>query len=132
VSNYNTESVDAIYLEHASYAELKAAGPGAFTYTYEDSGGKGGAQGMDARSIEAHGLERGRVIGMIHVLPGAGFGHLNIRPYAGSAASWEWDGNVEKPTLSPSVHALPAEPKGDYPGRIGWHGWLRNGRWVSC
>ena len=69
---------------------------------------------------------------MIHYLPGAGYGHIPIRPYNGSSDSWDWDGNVEKPTLTPSVHALPAEPKGDYPGRIGWHGFLRNGRWESC
>jgi hypothetical protein len=33
----------------------------------------------------------------------------------------EWDGNMDKPTLAPSVHL---------PGR--WHGWFRAGRVVSC
>ncbi len=112
---YNKESVDAIYLEKASYEELKAAGPGAFTYTY--------AEGDP---------ERKRPIGMIHFLPGAGYGHCNIRPYSGKRASWNWDGNIEKPTLTPSVDARPAEPHGNYPGRIGWHGFLKAGRWVSC
>lgn len=36
-------------------------------------------------------------------------------------ASWQWDGNVESPTLQPSVH-----------WRGHWHGWLRNGVWTSC
>lgn len=37
--------------------------------------------------------------------------------------SWEWDGNREKPTLSPSVYA-----KYD----CGWHGYLKAGIWESC
>lgn len=115
MGQYNKESVDGIYLERAGCDALKAAGPGAFTYTYE----------------ETEDGTRGRIIGMIHYLPGAGYGHINIRPYSGSAAAWDWDGNIEKPTLHPSVNAKPAEPHGDYPGRVGWHGWLRNGRWES-
>src|SRR5688500_12069211 len=44
---------------------------------------------------------------------------LAFRPHA--APSWEWDGNWDAPTLSPSVH------------HVGhWHGWLRNGIWESC
>ena len=36
-------------------------------------------------------------------------------------ATWEWNGSLESPTLSPSVH------------HVGhWHGWLRNGVWESC
>lgn len=35
--------------------------------------------------------------------------------------SWEWNGSIDSPTLTPSVH------------RVGhWHGWLRGGVWVSC
>lgn len=35
--------------------------------------------------------------------------------------SWHWNGLLDKPTLSPSVH------------HVGhWHGWLRNGVWESC
>lgn len=55
-----------------------------------------------------------------------GCGHLTwltvgdkFKPAEGP--SWEWDGNLSQPTLSPSVH------------RVGhWHGWLRNGVWESC
>jgi hypothetical protein len=34
--------------------------------------------------------------------------------------SWEWDGNQEKPTLTPSINSVGA-----------WHGWVRAGRMVS-
>ena len=34
---------------------------------------------------------------------------------------WGWDGNEDRPTLTPSIHA---------PGI--WHGWLRAGRLESC
>ena len=37
--------------------------------------------------------------------------------------NWEWNGNEEKPTLTPSVHSV---------GCCGWHGWLRDGEWVKC
>jgi len=33
---------------------------------------------------------------------------------------WYWNGDRDKPTLSPSLH---------WPGH--WHGWLRNGRFES-
>jgi len=40
---------------------------------------------------------------------------------AGSPPSWNWNGSVDKPTLTPSVH------------HVGhWHGWLRDGVWVSA
>ncbi len=32
--------------------------------------------------------------------------------------AWQWDGNLEAPTLSPSIKILPN----------GWHGYLRNGK----
>ena len=31
---YNTESVDAIYVESGKYADLETAGPGAFSWLY--------------------------------------------------------------------------------------------------
>lgn len=35
--------------------------------------------------------------------------------------SWEWDGNRDQPTLSPSLLSDPAK------GGCGWHGWLKAG-----
>lgn len=42
--------------------------------------------------------------------------HVNLPPTV-----WQWDGNVEKPTLSPSI---------DVHGH--WHGYLRDGVLQSC
>ncbi len=42
---------------------------------------------------------------------------------------WAWDGNIEKPTLHPSINCLshnPENPAEKYAG-CGWHGWLREG-----
>lgn len=61
------------------------------------------------------------IAGMIYACP-CGCGRLvalDFRPHP--SPSWEWDGNTEKPTLSPSVHDV---------GH--WHGWLRAGIWESC
>jgi hypothetical protein len=35
--------------------------------------------------------------------------------------SWQWDGNEDKPTLTPSVNVV------DH-----WHGWVKAGRLESC
>lgn len=59
--------------------------------------------------------------GIIYICPcGCGAtGALAIRP--APSPSWEWDGQIETITLSPSVH------------HVGhWHGFLKNGLWVSC
>jgi hypothetical protein len=57
--------------------------------------------------------------------PGGGYEHarLPLRPSPANdiGASWEWDGNRERPTLSPSVWC-----------RGIWHGFLRAGRFESC
>ena len=53
-----------------------------------------------------------------------GGGAILIRPapsHLKDEPSWEWDGNREKPTLTPSVWCK---------GR--WHGWFRAGRMESC
>lgn len=49
-------------------------------------------------------------------------GYLPIRPQD-IGPSWEFDGNDASPTVSPSVL---------FTGGCKWHGWLRNGEWVSC
>ena len=59
--------------------------------------------------------------GMLYICPcGCGvMGALAFKP--APSPSWHWDGNRGKPTLNPSVH------------HVGhWHGWLRDGVWVSC
>lgn len=62
--------------------------------------------------------------GMIYNCPcGCGkTGALAFRPHA--SPSWDWDGNKERPTLSPSVHDLNG-------GKTHWHGYLRAGVWEN-
>lgn len=69
------------------------------------------------------------IIHVLYVCPcGCGMvGGLNfIRlgtpiPSTHKGPTWVWDGNEEKPTISPSVL------------HIGhWHGWLKNGMWTQA
>lgn len=64
------------------------------------------------------------IAGMIYACPCGckRLGSLAFRPARlDDHASWEWNGNKEKPTLTPSVH------------HVGhWHGFLTDGVWVSC
>ncbi len=39
-----------------------------------------------------------------------------------STAGWTWAGNLEAPTIHPSVDLNNGH----------WHGWLRAGKWESC
>lgn len=59
----------------------------------------------------------------LHVmLPGSTF--ICIAVVRGNSTTpkiWGWDGNEDKPTLTPSIHTI---------GH--WHGFLRAGRLVSC
>jgi hypothetical protein len=52
----------------------------------------------------------------VHPSPGVPHSHV-----------WEWDGNVESPTLSPSIHCGP----NSHPG-CGWHGFVRDGVLKEC
>ncbi len=36
---------------------------------------------------------------------------------------WKWDGNLENPTLQPSIQII---------GSCRWHGWLTAGIWQTC
>lgn len=38
---------------------------------------------------------------------------------------WQWDGNIEKPTLTPSLNSKLSDEKR-------WHGHLTAGVWVEC
>lgn len=71
---------------------------------------------------------RDQLRGMTFVCPcGCGVtGALPFHPLSGDDIKyqrdgWKWDGNVDAPTLEPSVH-----------NRGHWHGWLRAGVWESA
>ena len=51
----------------------------------------------------------------------------------GKPACWEWDGNRERPSFSPSINCLahnPKDPNEKYAG-CGWHGHIKNGAIVG-
>ncbi len=85
--------------------------PGDFAFDF-DSKETGGD-----RAVEVH--------HMYICLPGGGdSGWAAIQCRKGSPGGervWGWDGNEDRPTLTPSVH---------WPGV--WHGWCRAGRLESC
>lgn len=61
---------------------------------------------------------------LIRCPDGSPSGCVGRLPLGGNG--WNWDGNREGPTLSPSIDRLPID---DY--KPGWHGWLRGGELVS-
>jgi hypothetical protein len=69
--------------------------------------------------------------GMLFICP-CGCGDLcaiDFRPKP--APSWDWDGNVEAPTLTPSVRRI-VKRRDTGEQKTHWHGWLRAGVWESC
>ena len=76
---------------------------------------------IDLRTVD----KGGRVAGMGFRCPcGCGReGWLPFEDRPGAAPSWSWDGDVAAPTLTPSVQQV---------GGCLWHGWLRNGEWVTA
>lgn len=47
---------------------------------------------------------------------------IALRPVVnGAQQSWEWDGNDQAPTLTPSINHVGC-----------WHGWLTGGEFRSC
>lgn len=68
----------------------------------------------------------GSVWGIAFVCP-CGCGnesYLPIDRQGHPGPSWDWDGDRERPTLTPSVFntGMPCQ----------WHGWLTGGDWISC
>ncbi|MCW5695763.1 MAG: hypothetical protein KIS96_03400 [Bauldia sp.] len=75
--------------------------------------------------------DAGRVTGLLYVCPcGCGAqGFLRFRSAESERPSWIWDGDREKPTLSPSVHHIWKLTQGGT--KTHWHGFLRGGVWES-
>ncbi len=59
------------------------------------------------------------------MLPGQTVCIIPLRPVITAGLNggryWDWDGNEDKPTLTPSINAVGS-----------WHGWVRAGRMASC
>lgn len=43
-----------------------------------------------------------------------------------SLCVWQWDGNIERPTITPSINCI-AEKNGQPTGGCGWHGFITGG-----
>jgi hypothetical protein len=100
----NTESIDCRLVKFGTVPEAGGLErPGDYTFAEDEATlyvwlpGMGGPDALQIRrgSALAGTAERGHV--------------------------WGWNGSVERPTLTPSIHA---------PGQ--WHGYLTDGRLVSC
>ena len=48
------------------------------------------------------------------------------RPRPDACYVWGWDGNMERPTITPSINCI-AEKDGKPTGGCGWHGFITNG-----
>lgn len=48
------------------------------------------------------------------------------RPTPEDLCVWQWDGNVEHPTIKPSINCI-SEKDGKPTGGCGWHGFITNG-----
>jgi hypothetical protein len=48
------------------------------------------------------------------------------RPTKDTLCIWGWDGNLDKPTLTPSINCI-AEKDGKPTGGCGWHGFITSG-----
>lgn len=71
------------------------------------------------------------ICGMLTALPDPdtrlGVGGCMFENYGGPGPKWEWNGDVNKPTLSPSIRRYCSRRDG-----TAWHGYLRNGRFENC
>jgi len=48
------------------------------------------------------------------------------RPNPDALCIWGWNGDMDKPTLTPSINCI-AEKNGKPTGGCGWHGFITNG-----
>lgn len=106
MSRPNRESVDARYVPPEEWDQrYQDNRPGDWTFDEED----------------------GERVAVIVCLPGGHYGTCPIRTKDSRSPHWAFNGSTEKPTLSPSILV-----KGGKDGGELWHGWLRDGRFVSC
>lgn len=105
--NYCKDSVDAVRLPGPYFPEDRSqVRAGQFVWDQEDNNG--------CRCLWI----------VLPQKPGAHLHIDSIKCHKGEPLGervWGWDGNLDAPTLTPSIH---------WPGV--WHGFLRAGRLVSC
>lgn len=90
-----------------------------------DSIGEGtdGRSSLDPGHAQwAEGGTEGHPGSLLFICP-CGCHRLRSVPIAPADRGWTWNGDLEKPTLTPSILIL---------GECGWHGFLTNGEWRTC
>lgn len=71
---------------------------------------------------------RGRCDGLLIVGADLGNGQAAKRGPAAKPAMWDWNGSVEAPTFSPSIHCRDFTDDGKRAAGCGWHGYIREGK----
>jgi hypothetical protein len=56
---------------------------------------------------------------------------IHVKPYSGARATWQWDGNRQAPTCTPSILIHQLNDAGEKVGEH-WHGFLTAGEFRSC
>lgn len=56
---------------------------------------------------------------------------VKFRTNEGRRPTWDWDGNRDRPTLTPSILIYQMDETGKIIGEH-WHGYLTAGDWKSC
>jgi len=98
-----------------NYDEAVRVGAGAFWWRVQN--------GREYSSIDKDGKHPTHLAfmdnrGRYHAVP--------INPVKGNnGAGWDWDGNLDKPTLSPSILSSGNDAKGNKV--VHWHGFIRGG-----
>ena len=62
------------------------------------------------------------------VLPRVGYIEIPVVDGSPCRHEWLWDGDVERPTIRPSVKSETRNAKGD----VSWHGFITDGRLEEC
>lgn len=50
------------------------------------------------------------------------------RPNPDALCVWKWDGNLERPTITPSINCISHKEDGEPTGGCGWHGFVTDGK----
>ena len=110
----NTESVEARRIRDPSPVNDGARSPGDFAWEFDFTHFDHGAKPEDEQLTLYFCLPGETRWSPIHVKRGAPDPDPN-------KLIWGWDGNFDQPSVAPSIHWV---------GH--WHGYLTNGRFVSC
>jgi hypothetical protein len=106
----STASCSAVFIPYEEWEDGADHPPGAFTIEVF----KDGSREMLFKCPSGDGAECG----------------IKLRPCA-EQPSWEFNDDLDSPTLHPSVHRQYRRTDTGGMGTI-WHGWLKNGEWKSC